>query len=391
MRKDTLITHAGRSATGPVNPPVMRASTILFEDIAAYDRTRSDRFAGLRYGVHGTDTQFALEQALTALEGCHRAIILPSGLAAIAVSLTAILNTDDHLLVSDSVYGPTRQFCDRLAARSGIEITYYDPLIGEDIAALLQENTKAVFCESPGSFTFEVQDIPGIVAAAHARGVLVLLDNSWASPLFFDAMGHGVDICIQAATKYITGHSDVMMGTIATTEALWRKVRDTVADYGFAVGADDCYLALRGLRTLAVRLRHQQASALHIARSLATCDGVARVLYPALEGDPGYPLWQRDFTGASGLFGVVLDTPHRAAATAFLDALQLFGIGSSWGGYESLALPARFARSTPQPELGGELVRLHIGLEDSEDLLEDLMQALQAMRAHGISGEPEDA
>jgi len=381
MKKDTLLVHGGRTATGPVNPPVTRASTILFKDLAAFDATRGDRFGTLRYGVHGTDTLFALEQALTRLEGCHRAIVLPSGLAAVTAALAAVVKAGDHLLMVDTAYGPTRAFCDGLLSRNGVETTYYDPLIGADIAGLIRANTRAIFCESPGSLTFEVQDVPAIAEVAHARSIPVLLDNTWASPLFFDALAHGVDISIQAATKYLCGHSDVMMGTIATTERWWRPVRDVVADVGFSTSPDDCYLVLRGMRTLGVRMRHQMQSALTVARWLQTQAGVRRVLHPGLPDDPGYALWSRDFTGSSALFGVELAAGSQAALTAFIDTLELFGIGSSWGGYESLALPARFTRTARSFPLSGNLVRLHIGLEDPGDLIADLAKALSGMRA----------
>ena len=381
MKKDTLLVRGGRAATGPVNPPVSRASTILFEDMAAYDATRGDRFGALRYGVHGTDTMFALEQALTRLEGCHRAIVVPSGLAAITAALTAVVRAGDQLLVADTVYGPTRAFCDGLLSRNGVETTYYDPMIGADIAGLIRDNTRAIFCESPGSLTFEVQDVPAIAEAAHARSIPVLLDNTWASPLFFDAIAHGADISIQAATKYLCGHSDVLMGTIATTERWWRPVRDVVADFGFSTSPDDCYLVLRGMRTLGVRMRHQMQSALTVARWLQTQPDVRRVLHPGLPDDPGHALWSRDFTGSSALFGVELAASSSAALTDFIDTLELFGIGSSWGGYESLAVPARFTRMARPFPLSGVLVRLHIGLEDPDDLIADLAKALSAMRA----------
>jgi cystathionine beta-lyase len=381
MKKDTLLVRGGRTATGPVNPPVSRASTILFEDLAAFDATRGDRFGILRYGILGTDTLFALEQALTGLEGCHRAIVLPSGLAAITAALTAVVKAGDHLLMVDTAYGPTRTFCDGLLSRNGVETTYYDPLIGADIAGLIRDNTRAIFCESPGSLTFEVQDVPAIAKVAHAHSIPVLLDNTWASPLFFDALAHGVDISIQAATKYLCGHSDVMMGTIATTERWWRPVRDVVADFGFSTSPDDCYLVLRGMRTLGVRMRHQMQSALTVAGWLQTQPDVRRVLHPGLPDDPGHALWSRDFTGSSALFGVELAACSQAALTAFIDTLELFGIGSSWGGYESLAVPARFTRTARPFPLSGTLVRLHIGLEDPDDLIADLAKALSAMRA----------
>ncbi len=381
MKRDTLLVHAGRSDSGPVNPPVARASTILFEDLASYDALRTDRFAGLRYGVHGTQTLFALEQALTKLEGCHRAIIVPSGLAAITSAILGVIRPGGSLLVADTVYGPNRAFCDGLLARCGVTAIYYDPLIGAGIADLIDDTTCAIFCESPGSLTFEVQDIPAIVAAAHARGLPVLMDNTWATPLFFDALAHGVDISIQAATKYLCGHSDVLMGTIATTEKWWRPIRNVVADLGFSTSPDDCYLMLRGLRTLSVRLRHQQQSALTVARWLKQQPGILRILHPALEDDPGHALWTRDFTGASALFGVELDTTDPEAVRAFVDTLELFGIGASWGGFESLVIPARFTRTARPFPLTGSLVRLHVGLEDPEDLIADLARALEAMKA----------
>ncbi len=381
MKKDTILVRGGRAVTGPVNPPVSRASTILFKDLAAFDATRADRFGALRYGVHGTDTMFALENALTRLEGCYRAIVVPSGLAAITTALTAVVKAGDHLLMVDTVYGPTRAFCDGLLARNGVETTYYDPLLGSGITERIRDNTRAIFCESPGSLTFEVQDIPSIVKAAHARSIPVLLDNTWASPLFFDALAHGVDISIQAATKYLCGHSDVLMGTIATTEPWWRPVRNVVADLGLSTSPDDCYLVLRGMRTLGVRMRHQMQSALAVARWLQTRSDVQRVLHPGLHDDPGHALWRRDFIGSSALFGVELAANSQAALTAFIDTLELFGIGSSWGGYESLVLPARFTRTVRSFPLSGHLVRLHVELEDPEDLIVDLAKALAAMRA----------
>jgi cystathionine beta-lyase len=380
MKKETLLVHTGRGTGGPVNPPVSRASTILYQDLATYDASRADRFAGLRYGIHGTETLFALEQAVTRLEGCHRAIIVPSGLAAITAAISAVVKAGDHLLMVDSVYGPTRAFCDSMLARNGVETSYYDPHIGAGIADLILPNTRAVFCESPGSLTFEVQDIPAIAAAAHARGLPVLLDNTWASPLFFDSLAHGVDISIQAATKYLCGHSDVLMGTIATTEKWWRPVRMVVAELGFSTSPDDCYLVLRGMRTLAVRLRHQMQSALTVARWLQAQPDVVRVLHPALPGDPGHALWARDFTGACALFGVELAIRTPGALAAFIDTLELFGLGASWGGYESLVLPARFTRTAQPFAQTGTLVRLHIGLEDPEDVIADLAKALAAMR-----------
>lgn len=382
MKKDTRLVHSGRGGEWQlVNPPVARASTILQERLADYEASwTQDRFDGLSYGLHGTQTAFALEEALTALEpGCHRAILLPSGLAAISVALLACVKAGDHVLVADCAYGPTRKFCDQYLSRFGVSTSYFDP--GADITPLLQPSTKAVFCEAPGSLTFEMQDIPALAAAAHAHGARVIMDNTWATPWFFDALGHGVDIAIQAGTKYIAGHSDVMLGCIATREALWRPVRDVAADYGYSVSPDDCYLALRGLRSLGVRLRAHQEGALRVAQWLQGRPEVSRVLFPALPSDPGHALWKRDFTGACGLFGLELQPWARPVLAAFVDSLKLFGIGASWGGYESLIVPAKYTRAVPGAagKFKGPLLRLHIGLEDPDDLIADLEQGFAAL------------
>jgi cystathionine beta-lyase len=379
MKKDTRLVHSGRGAAWKlVNPPVERASTVVHPTLAAYEATwHGDRFEGLTYGLHGTHTAFALEEALGALEGCQRAILLPSGLAAIATAILACVKSGDHILVADCAYGPTRKFCDRYLSRFGVATDYFHP--GSDIAPLMRANTRLVFCEAPGSLTFDMQDIPAIVALAHSRGALVLMDNTWATPYYFDALGHGVDLSIQAATKYIAGHSDVMLGSIAGTEALWRNVRDTVADYGYGVSPDDCYLALRGLRTLGVRLKAHAAGAMTVAKWLQQRPEVARVLYPALPGDPGHAIWKRDFSGASGLFGLELKPVSGPALAAFVDSLELFGIGASWGGYESLIVPAKFTRTVSAATFEGPLLRLNIGLEDPADLIADVEQGFAAM------------
>jgi cystathionine beta-lyase len=384
---DTLLAHAGGDPAdrhGAVNPPVYRASTILFPTVAAYETSRdpSTRFDVVRYGQLGTPTTFALEQAIAALEGGYRAMLLPSGLAAVTAALQAVLRQGDHLLMVDTAYASTRRFCDATLSRFGIETTYYDPLIGERIAGLIRPNTRAVFLESPGSMTFEVQDVPAIVRVAHATGLIVLMDNTWASPYCFRAMAHGVDISIQAATKYIGGHSDVMLGTVTTTEALYERVRSTVAELGFCASPDDAYLALRGLRTLGLRMERHGRSALRVAQWLETRGEVARVIYPALPSDPGHALWRRDFLGASGLFGVMLQTIPTPKVHAMLNALQLFGLGVSFGGFESLAIPMHPAesRSATPWTWTGPYVRLHIGLEDPDDLIADLTQAFEHLR-----------
>ena len=299
---------------------------------------------------------------------------LPTGLAAINVALMSFLDSGDHILVSDSVYEPVRTLCDRQLSRFGITATYYDPLIGAGIAALIRPNTRIVYLESPGSLTFEVQDVPAIAAAAHAAGALVVLDNTWATPLFQKPLRLGADIVIHAATKYIVGHSDAMLGIVVADERRWRQMKACGHGMGFAAAPDDCYLALRGLRTLDVRLRRHEANGLAVARWLAGRPEVARLLYPALPDDPGHALWRRDFIGASGLFGVVLKPCPPAALTAMLDGMKLFAMGFSWGGYESLILPvkpARYRTATPWTEAGPTL-RLHVGLEGVPDLIADL-------------------
>jgi cystathionine beta-lyase len=386
LKRDTLITHAGRDpqrCAGLVNTPVFRGSTVLFPDVKSYESRDLDDYKVMRYGIYGTPTTFALEEAVAQLEGGHAAVALPSGLAAIVAALAAFVKTGDHILVVDSVYGPTRNFCDRRLQPYGVEVEYYDPLIAGGIARLIRSNTTAVFCEAPGSLTFEMQDIPAIAAAAHAKGIPVLADSTWGTPYFFRSFEHGVDVSIHAGTKYIAGHSDALMGIIVTNEQYWLKVRRAVADYGYCVSPDDCFLALRGLRTIGVRMQHQQQSALKIARWLETRPEVMRVIYPALENDPGHALWKRDFTGAASLFGVILKPVRWEAVGAMIDALGLFGIGSSWGGFESLAIrvdPTR-VRTATRWNPGGPLIRLHIGLEDPDDLIADLEQGF-AQLAH---------
>ena len=385
LRRDTITAHAGRDPQrfdGVVNTPVFRASTVLFPDVESYRERDPDDYKIMRYGIYGTPTTFALEEAVAQLEGGHAAVALPSGLAAIVAALAAFAHSGAHILISDSVYQPTRNFCDQRLRTQGVEVEYYDPLVGAAIAELIRPETTAVVCESPGSHTFEMQDIPAIAKAAHARGVAVLADTTWGTPYFYRAFEHGVDISIHAGTKYISGHSDVMMGVIVTNEQYWLKVRRAVADYGYCVSPDDCYLALRGLRTIGVRMRQQQQSAFAIARWLQSRAEVLRVLYPALEGDPGHAIWKRDFSGAASLFGVILKPASDAAVAALIDSLALFGIGSSWGGFESLAIradPGKY-RTATRWNPGGPLLRLHIGLEDPDDLMADLEQGLAQLK-----------
>src|SRR5579884_641661 len=387
MKPETRLVHAGRDPEkhhGTVNPPVYRASTILYPTVAAYDRRRERRYTSFYYGIHGTPTTLALTEALAELSGGYRSVVTSSGLAAISQALTAFLRQGDHVLVADTVYEPTRAFCTSVLARFGVEVTFYDPHIGAGIEALLRPGTRVVYAESPGSLTFEVQDVPAIARAAHARGAIVMLDNTWATPLNFRAFEHGVDVEIQAATKYLAGHSDLLMGVITTrTEELFRTIKDGLDQFGDCVSPDLCYETLRGLRTLAVRLRRHERSALEVARWLARRPEVARVLHPALPEDPGHGLWARDFLGSSSLFGVLLRTASERAVAAMLDGLRLFKIGASFGGFESLIVPARPAESrTARPwREPGTLLRLHVGLEAVEDLIADLDAGLGRLNA----------
>jgi cystathionine beta-lyase len=384
LRAATRLVVGGRDSFanhGFVNPPVHHVSTVLYpsaEDFLA-------RRARYLYGRRGTPTSEALENGLRQLEGpaCAGVALVPSGLAAISTALLSVLRSGDHVLVTDSVYQPTRKFCDGMLTRYGIATTYYDPMIGGDIARLLQRNTRAVFVEAPGSLTFEVQDVPAIAAAAHARGAVVLMDNTWATPLYFRAFDKGVDLSIHAATKYIGGHSDIMLGTISANAATWERVGDTVHALGLCVGPDDIYLGLRGLRTMGVRLAQHHQAGLQVARWLQQRPEIARVLHPALEDCPGHAIWRRDFTGASGLFGIVFKPVPDSAVHAFLNELALFGIGASWGGFESLAIPfdCTAIRTATRWAPGGPTVRIHVGLEDVADLLADLERGFAALEA----------
>ena len=385
MKKDTLLVHAGRDPEryqGMVNTPVFRTSTVLHPDLESYEAPRDEDYQRISYGRNGTPTTRALEEAVARLEGGYRAVAVPSGLAAILASLCAFVKNGDHLLVVDSVYGPTRNFCNARLKPNGVDVEYYDPLIGAGVARLIRPNTRAIFCESPGSLTFEMQDIPAIAAAAHAREIPVLADNTWGTPYFFRAFERGVDISIHSATKYIVGHADAMMGIIVTNQQHWRTVRRTVADYGYSASPDDCYLALRGLRTLGVRLKHQMQSALKVAGWLRARPEVKRVLFPALEGDPGHAIWKRDFSGAAALFSFVMAVADGRQTAAFVNALELFGIGSSWGGYESLVSVAHAEkiRTATRWNPGGETIRLHVGLEDPDDLTADLQRGFASMQ-----------
>ncbi len=382
MRRQTRLVHAGRDPgrdAGAVNPPIYRASTIIYPTLADFEARAARRYTSFAYGLHGTPTTLALAEALTELSGGHRSVIVSSGLAAVTQALTAFLRAGDHLLVADHVYGPTRDFCRSTLARFGVETTFYDPLIGGDVRRLIRDRTRVVYLESPGSLTFEVQDVPAIAAAARAAGALVMLDNTWATPLRFRAFEHGVDIEIQAGTKYLAGHSDLLVGAITTrTEEQFRAVKDGVIGFGDCVSPDVCYETLRGLRTLDVRLRQHEASALAIARWLAGRPEVARVLHPAFPGHPGHETWKRDFLGASSLFGVLLHTDSTAAVARMVEGLRLFKLGASFGGFESLIIvahPEQHRTARPWRERG-VLLRLHVGLEAVEDLIADLEEGL---------------
>jgi cystathionine beta-lyase len=381
-RPATDIAHAGRDPFahhGFVNPPVYRGSTVLFKTMESFEK-RNQRYV---YGRRGTPTSEALEQAIARLEGGARTWLAPSGAAAIATALLAFTKAGDHILVTDAVYVPTRKMCDGVLKRFGVETTYYDPTIGGDIARLMRPNTSLVFGESPGSQTFEVQDVPAIAAAAHGGGALMMLDNTWASPLYFKPFTHGVDISIQAATKYIVGHADAMLGAITVTEPLASRLASEAGGLGICAGTEEMYLGLRGFRTIGVRLERHWRSGVEMARWLEQRPEVSRVLHPALPSHPQHGLWQRDFAGASGLFSIVLKPCPKKAVAAMLEGLELFGMGASWGGFESLVLPfdAVASRTATAWTPEGPTVRLHIGLEDVEDLKADLEAGFARLKA----------
>jgi cystathionine beta-lyase len=388
MKDDTKIVTAGRHPHdnyGVVNPPVYHASTILAPTLKEREERQKLRQQGIRtvaYGRSGTPTTFALEDAVNELEGGDYCKIFSSGAGAVAAVLISYVQAGDHILVADNVYGPTRRFCDEMLARFGVETTYYDPAIGAGIDELMNERTRLVYAESPGSLTFEVMDFPAIAETARRRGAIVAIDNTWASPLYFKPFDHGADISIQAGTKYIVGHSDVMIGTVATTEKAYTQLRNNHGLLGQGSGPDDCYLAQRGFRTLSVRLARHWENGLRLAEWLAAQPEVETVMHPALPDDPGHALWRRDFTGASGLFGLTLKPVERPALEAMVDNLELFGIGSSWGGYESLIIltDPNAIRTTAQWRYPGPTLRIHAGLEDGDDLVADLKAGFERMR-----------
>ena len=379
MKKDTQLVHLGRVAANDpktVNVPLHRASTVLFESLAEMDATQAAWNADEQvttYGVFNMPQEVALANAVAAIEGGYRAATFPSGLAAVAVALLACVKSGDHVLMTDSGYAPGRLFAANFLSRLNVAIEFYDPLIGAGIEALMKPNTRAVYTESPGSHTFEVQDIPAISKVAHAHGALVIMDNAWATGYFFNAFAHGVDLVVQPATKYYAAHSDVLIGLVVASRQTWPLLKDAALSLGQRASPDDCFLALRGLRTLGVRMKQHETSALAVAQWLEKRPEVQRVLYPALTGDPGHALWKRDFTGASGLFGIELKPCSKPQLAAMLDHYTHFGIGYSWGGFESLVAPAHIGNArTVHPWQDGPLLRYHIGLEDTGDLIDDL-------------------
>jgi cysteine-S-conjugate beta-lyase len=390
MREETTVVHSGlhpERHQGAVNPPVFHASTILSETVAEFRRRRQNWILeqpGTYYGRFGTPTIEALQEAIAALEGAHRTVVYPSGLAACAGALLAFLSAGDHLLMSDTVYGPTRSFANGFLKRFGVSTTFFDPLAGRAIESLIRPETRAIYLESPGSLTFEVQDVPAIAEAARRRGITVIADNTWGTPLYFKPFAHGVDVSVQAATKYIVGHSDAMLGAISCTKEAWPRLRRSTQELGQTAGPDDVYLGQRGLRTLAVRLKQHWKAGVALAEWIARQPEVERVLHPALPGDPGHTIWKRDFTGACGLFSVVLrEGITERALCAMIDGLELYGIGSSWGGFESLIVPfdPRETRTATQWPHKGPCFRIHAGLENEEDLIADLEAGFKRLRS----------
>jgi cystathionine beta-lyase len=382
---NTRLSHIGNDPSdyhGFVNPPVVHASTVLFPNAKAMDQ-RAQKYT---YGTRGTPTTDALCEAIDALEGSAGTILVPSGLAAVTVPFLAFLSSGDHALVVDSVYGPTRHFCDTMLKRLGVSVEYYDPAIGVGIETLIRPNTKLVHTEAPGSNTFEMQDIPAISAIAHKHGALVTMDNTWATPVYFRPLDYGVDISIHAATKYPSGHSDILMGTVSANAKHWAQLHEANITLGICGAPDDAYQILRGLRTMGVRLERHYESALTIAKWLEGHEEVAAVLHPALPSFPGHDLWKRDFKGASGIFSFVLkaDGPagFKPKAHAFLDALRIFGLGWSWGGFESLAVHVNLNdRRVTKAPTEGPVIRLQIGLEDVADIKLDIERGFAAAKA----------
>lgn len=377
----TRLVHAGRDPSeqhGFVNTPIYRGSTVLFP---TYDDLQHRR-GRYTYGTHGTPTSDALAEAWSEIAGAAGTVATPSGLAALSIGLMAAVSAGDHLLVTDSAYRPTRIFCDEVLARFGVETTYYDPLVGAGITELMRDNTRAVLVEAPGSLTFEMQDVPAIAEAAHARGACVIMDNTWATPLLFPPHERGVDIAVEAGTKYLSGGSDLLLGLTSANAKYWPALNRTFHQFSVCAGPEDMFLAMRGLRTMGLRLREHGRQGLEMARWLQARPEVLRVLHPGLPEDPGHAIWKRDFAGASGLFGVILKPVPEKAVAAMLDGLELFGMGFSWGGFESLCIPFDCTpfRTATRWAPGGPGLRFHIGLEDVEDLKADLDAGFARLR-----------
>lgn len=379
-RADTLLTHAGLSPHefhGFVNPPLVRASTVLFPDVDAMLERTEQRYS---YGLTNTPTIQALVDALNLLDGAAGTVLVPSGLAAVTTAILAALRPGTKLLIPDNVYAPTRRFCDETLPAFGVATVYYDPLIGRGIGELL-DGAAALLLEAPGSHTFEMPDLPALVSVARQRGVMTMLDNTWATSLIYQPLQHDIDLAIYAGTKYQAGHSDLLIGSISANASAWPALKQLHKNLGIQAGTEEIWLTLRGLRTMGVRLERHERSALEVARWLQGRPEVARVLHPALPSDPGHAVWKRDFGRSTGLFGFVIDGEERHAK-AFLNALRLFGLGFSWGGFESLAVLAELTESrTVRPWKEGPVVRLHIGLEDVRDLIADLEAGFDGLRA----------
>lgn len=394
MKKDTTVVNAGRHPErnhGFVNPPITRGSTVVFESMAAFEEAVKNRYDAYIYGRFGTPTSKAFEEAMAELEGgtdSVRSIAVSSGMGAITAVLMAQLKAGDHLLAPDNVYGPVRNVSDNLLKRFGVETSYYDPLAGPAIEEKIRDNTALIYVEAPGSLTMEMPDVPAITKLARDRGITTAFDNTWATPYFFQPFEHGIDITIQAATKYIVGHSDAMLGVITAPLKKFEALKSTANFLGACPAPEDCYLGLRGLRTLGVRLRQHQTNALIIAKWLDGRPEVSRVLYPGLPGNPGHDLWKRDFTGASGLLSVILNDYPKKAVDAMIGGYALFGLGASFGGYESLVLPVRVdsLRTATQWQPEGPGVRFHIGLEDTEDLIADLTAGFERLETVSAGG-----
>jgi cystathionine beta-lyase len=379
MKKDTKIVNAGRSkkwTNGVVNPPITRASTVVFDTVAEMNNALKNRHnQTMVYGRRGTNTSFAFSDAMVDIEGGAGCALYPSGTAAITNAILAFVEQGDHILMVDSAYEPTRDYCDKILTKMGVTTTYYDPMIGTDIEALIRDNTRLIFLESPGSLTMEVQDVPAISDVAHKHDCIVMLDNTWGAGVNFKPFNYGVDVSVQAATKYIVGHSDVMLGTATAIDKYWPQLRDYSYLMGQCTSPDDLYLALRGIRTLSVRLKQHQQSAIKVAQWLDSRPEVAKILHPAFESCPGHEFFKRDFEGSNGLFSFTLNCGNQRALTAFLDGLNHFKMGYSWGGFESLILGVSNVnniRTVTTFDCQYPLIRLHIGLEDVDDLIQDL-------------------